>query len=120
MKDKRDIILEFHSSPDAILNALHQAGWQIIPKTLSGGASLSPSDGKPDSNMSLGVTPPSQFRAMQELIAAVIEKSEKEIAVLERMLRDREEILQRIKRTTGDKFQRLLSGGVSKQTERQA
>src|SRR5438552_19185095 len=32
LKHKRDVILEFNSSPDAILNALHQAGWQIIPK----------------------------------------------------------------------------------------
>ena len=31
-KHKHDVILEFHSSPDAILNALHQAGWQVIPK----------------------------------------------------------------------------------------
>lgn len=31
-KDKREVILEFHSSPDAILNALHQAGWRIIPR----------------------------------------------------------------------------------------
>lgn len=32
MRDKRDIILDFHGSPDAILNALHQGGWAIVPK----------------------------------------------------------------------------------------
>src|SRR5260370_424948 len=30
---KRDVILEFHSSPDAILNALHQAGGQVISRS---------------------------------------------------------------------------------------
>jgi hypothetical protein len=39
MKDKRDIILEFAPNPDAVLNALHQGGWQVIPKPLSGGDS---------------------------------------------------------------------------------
>ncbi len=35
MKDKRDILLQFCSNPDAALNALHQEGWQIIPKAAS-------------------------------------------------------------------------------------
>ncbi len=30
-RHKRDVILDFHSSPDAILNALHQAGWRVTP-----------------------------------------------------------------------------------------
>ncbi len=33
IKDKRDILLAFHSSPDALLNALHQGGWVIIPQS---------------------------------------------------------------------------------------
>jgi hypothetical protein len=33
MKHKRDIILEFCSNPDAVLNALHQAGWKVVPKS---------------------------------------------------------------------------------------
>jgi hypothetical protein len=32
LRHKHDVILDFHSSPDAILNALHQAGWAITPK----------------------------------------------------------------------------------------
>lgn len=32
MKNKRDILLQFCSNPDAALNALHQEGWQIIPR----------------------------------------------------------------------------------------
>lgn len=32
IRDKREIILDFHGSPDAILNALHQAGWKVVPK----------------------------------------------------------------------------------------
>jgi hypothetical protein len=31
-KDKRDVILSFCSNPDAVLNALHQAGWAIVPR----------------------------------------------------------------------------------------
>jgi hypothetical protein len=31
-KHKRDVILEFYSSPDKILNALHQAGWEVRPR----------------------------------------------------------------------------------------
>ena len=31
-QSKRDVILAFHSSPDAILNALHQGGWAIVPR----------------------------------------------------------------------------------------
>jgi hypothetical protein len=30
--DKRDVILQFASNPDAVLNALHQAGWRVVPK----------------------------------------------------------------------------------------
>ena len=33
-QDKRDIILQFCSNPDAVLNALHQAGWKVIQKTV--------------------------------------------------------------------------------------
>jgi hypothetical protein len=33
MKHKRDIILQFCSNPDAVLNALHQEGWQVVPKS---------------------------------------------------------------------------------------
>lgn len=50
MKDKRDIILEFHSSPDAILNALHQAGWQVTPKTHPQRSELENHDCKYDSD----------------------------------------------------------------------
>lgn len=32
LKHKRDVILELYSSPDAILNALHQAGWTVVTK----------------------------------------------------------------------------------------
>jgi len=34
VKHKRDIILQFCSNPDAVLNALHQEGWQVIPKSV--------------------------------------------------------------------------------------
>lgn len=30
--DKREVLLDFVSNPDALLNALHQAGWAITPK----------------------------------------------------------------------------------------
>jgi hypothetical protein len=33
MKHKRDVILEFYPSPDAILNALHQAGWKVVERS---------------------------------------------------------------------------------------
>lgn len=44
MKDKRDIILEFYSSPDAILNALHQAGWKVVPEASPLAERIEPSD----------------------------------------------------------------------------
>lgn len=31
-RHKRDVLLEFVSNPDAALNALHQAGWKVVPK----------------------------------------------------------------------------------------
>jgi hypothetical protein len=30
--DKRDVLLDYCSNPDAALNALHQAGWKIVPR----------------------------------------------------------------------------------------
>lgn len=32
MRDKRDVVLDFASNPDAILNALHQEGYAIVPR----------------------------------------------------------------------------------------
>lgn len=32
MMHKRDVILQFCSNPDAVLNALHQSGWSVVTK----------------------------------------------------------------------------------------
>lgn len=32
MRDKRDVLLDFLSNPDAALNALHQEGYEIVPR----------------------------------------------------------------------------------------
>lgn len=54
MKDKRDIILGFCSNPDAVLNALHQEGWQVIPKPAASPATASDLIRMSDGNYKIG------------------------------------------------------------------